>query len=323
MKQRLIIIASLILLLGVIGFIVRDLFFAPDADPTNPYDYRLNDWKRSDTSQIAYREIVSFQPGLDTIRGIATDHENNIYVCGEGGIERYTREGVLIDLIPIEGSVRCMTISPQGDLILGMQNRVAVLSKAGDIRRAWDLSGQKTVITSIATNGSDIFVADAGERIVNRFDYSGVLLNTLGKKDTLQGVPGFIVPGPYFDLWMGRDDEVWVVNPGRHTLEAYLPDGKLISSWGRTSMGLDGFCGCCNPTHFMILSNGSFVTSEKGIERVKVFLPSGEFLELVASTETFHEGTKGVDLATDSEDRILMLDPVRNQVRIFERKQTR
>ena len=83
-------------------------------------------------------------------------------------------------------------------------------------------------------------------------------------------------------------------------------------------MQLDGFSGCCNPSHIAMLSNGSFVTSEKGIERVKVHLPSGDFKCVVAGPKQFEPGTVGLDLAVDSGDRIYVLDPKKKEVIIYE-----
>ncbi len=40
---------------------------------------------------------------------------------------------------------------------------------------------------------------------------------------------------------------------------------------------------------------------------------------MLAPPGSFDEGTKGIDLAVDSMGRILVLDPVRRQVRIFEK----
>ncbi|MBL6949216.1 MAG: hypothetical protein ISR57_01085, partial [Bacteroidales bacterium] len=51
-----------------------------------------------------------------------------------------------------------------------------------------------------------------------------------------------------------------------------------------------------------------------------VYLPSGEFKCLVAAPDQFDQGTRGIDLAVDSEERILVLDPWRNQIRIFIKK---
>ena len=79
----------------------------------------------------------------------------------------------------------------------------------------------------------------------------------------------------------------------------------------------DGFSVCFNPSHIAMLPDGSFVTSEKGIVRVKKHNPAGEFVCLVACPDQFAEGTEGLDLAVDSAQRILVLDPKAPAVRIF------
>jgi predicted ribosome-associated RNA-binding protein Tma20 len=53
---------------------------------------------------------------------------------------------------------------------------------------------------------------------------------------------------------------------------------------------------------------------------VKRYDPAGGFDCVVAGAELFRPGTVGLDLAVDEQDRILVLDPVRRVVRIFERK---
>jgi hypothetical protein len=158
-------------------------------------------------------------------------------------------------------------------------------------------------------------------RIVYRYDHNGKLFNRIGEKDPENKIPGFIIPSPYFDVAIGRKGELWVANTGRHELEQFTPDGKLVTSWGKASMTIEGFCGCCNPSHFAILSDGSFVTSEKGIERVKIYSSGGSLDCVVATPEKFEEGTRGLDMAVDQKGRILVLDPVKKQVRIFVKKQ--
>ena len=317
MKQRIIIIISLILLLAVIGYMVFDLFFTESGRSNNPYDYGLNELRKSDSSLIAYREVQHFSPGLLEIYGITTDPANRIYVTGANGVEIYNPDGTLVSEFPFQDTALCITVAPDGKVLLGMGDHIEIMNPEGEIISRWKPEGETSVLTSVATNGADIFVADAGKKIVYRYDKEGTLLNLIGEKDSLKGIPGFVIPSPYFDLGMGRDDELWVVNSGRHLFEAFRPDGTLISTWGKASMDVEGFCGCCNPSHFAILPDGSFVTSEKGIERIKVYLPSGDFKCLVAAPYQFDEGTCGLDVAVDSKDRILILDPWRNHVRIF------
>jgi hypothetical protein len=201
-----------------------------------------------------------------------------------------------------------------------MRDHLEIYSISGELLKRWKSCGDNAIITSIAVNGNDVYIADAGNKIVYHYNTAGNLLSTIGQKDPEKGIPGFVIPSPYFDLGIGRNGELWVVNPGRHSFEQYNPEGELISSWGKASMTVEGFCGCCNPSNFAILSDGSFVTSEKGIERIKIYKPTGDFSCLVAGSGAFVEGTKGLDLAVDSKGRILVLDPEKNQIRIFTEK---
>ena len=58
----------------------------------------------------------------------------------------------------------------------------------------------------------------------------------------------------------------------------------------------------------------------KGIPRVKVYNRLGTLESVVAGPGKFLEGTKGLDLARDSNGRIYVLDPMKKAVRIFEKK---
>ena len=85
-------------------------------------------------------------------------------------------------------------------------------------------------------------------------------------------------------------------------------------------MNIDGFSGCCNPAHMAILSDNSFVTSEKGLPRIKIHDQHGQFVGVVAPPSLFGKTTTAPDLAVDGQDRIYALDIEHQRIRIFERK---
>jgi len=213
----------------------------------------------------------------------------------------------------------CMAISEKGKLYLGSRKEIQVYTLNLELLDTWKIHEDNAILTSLAVDVENIYLADAGNKIIYRYNLQGELQNEIGRKDPSQGIDGFVIPSPYFDVAIGRDGELWAVNSGRHQLESYKADGQLISSWKKSSMYVDGFSGCCNPSHIAILSDGSFVSSEKGIERIKISSPAGEFLSVVAPPKAFDLGTRGIDLAVDSEDRILAIDPQRKQLRIFKR----
>ena len=109
-----------------------------------------------------------------------------------------------------------------------------------------------------------------------------------------------------------------MVNPGKHSLENYTDDGNLRSFLENMSPEIEGFSGCCNPAHIDIMDDGSFVTSEKGVVRIKIHEPSGELAIVVAPPDKFKEDGEAPDVAVDEEGIIYALDYDKNMIRIFE-----
>ncbi len=321
MKQNNIIIASaIVLIIAIASFMVYDLFFADIKPNKNIYEYRIDKLAIVDTSLICYSETQQIAANIPNLKGIATDHEDNIYVTGKNKILIYDQGGNLQKEIKIRPDALCISVDRKKSIFIGAKDHIDIWDTTGKIINSWKAKNDKAIITSIAINEPSVFVADAGNKIVYHYDMKGNLLNEIGRRDSLAGIQGFIIPSPYFDVAIGRDGELWAINTGRHQFEAYDYDGNLKSSWEKTSMTLEGFSGCCNPSHVAILPDGSFVTSEKGIERVKIHDPSGKFNCVVAAPDQFDKNTKGLDIAVDSKNRILILDPKKEMIRIFEKK---
>lgn len=292
-------------------------FFYDNKNEKNVYEYELDQFKNIDKNLVCYSEIKQFMPDIDKVKGIAVDNKDRIYVSGSDKVLIFDKTGELVQDFSIANESNCIAINENGDIYLGVSDHIEIYDFSGNLIKSWESPNQKTLITSIAIGEHSVFVADAGNKYVHRYNTEGEYQNRIGRKNKEKGMKGFFIPSPYFDLLIGRDDELWIVDPGRHTLMNFTENGEVVSSWKRTSMQVDGFSGCCNPSHIAMLSNGSFVTSEKGIERVKIHKPSGEFDCVVAGPELFDKETRGLDLAVDSEDRIIVLDPKKKLVRIF------
>jgi len=319
MKQKLLLWLSVVTLLVVVALIARDFFSSKEQVAQNPYEYDLAKLRQVDPSEIGYNEIGQIIPEMEGLSGIVIDADDNIYLTGTNEVKIYNAEHNLEKTISTSLKSRCIGVG-EDKFYIGAEGRIVVFDFDGNRQALWESVNEKSVITSIAVNEKFVYVADAGNRIVYQYDHTGKLISEIGRKDAEKGILGFKIPSPYFDLLIGHYGELWVVNPGRHRFERYNDNGELVSSWQRTSMGLDGFSGCCNPSNIAMLSNGSFVTSEKGIERIKIHHPTGDFLTVVAPPSLFKEGTTGIDLAVDSNDRIYVLDPIKGVVRIFESK---
>lgn len=257
-----------------------------------------------------FHEVARWPTGLSSLHAVAAAAGGRVFVSGDRSLLCY-QDGALISRWSLETPAQCLAVRENGELWLGTGDRVEVRSTGGRRLRVSERISGAPLLTSIAVTEQAVFVADAGNRQVLRYDGFARLRGKLGS-------PGhYRIPSPYFDLAVGHDGSLWVVNPGRHRLENYSADGRLRSLWGRPSWENDGFCGCCNPSHLALLPDGRFVTSEKGIPRVKIFTPDGRFQALVASPDQFAEGVAGLDLAVDSRGHIFVLDPSLRAVRVF------
>ncbi len=176
-----------------------------------------------------------------------------------------------------------------------------------------------SVITSIDVAGEKIFAADAGKRVVYRFNKQGTKELEFEGKSGDGSTHGFIVPSPCFDLVISPFDELWVVNPGKHALENYTFEGELRGFWTSSFSGVKGFSGCCNPAHVATLPDGNFITVEKGVIRVKEYKPSGELVGVVAAPAKFEEDQHVPEVACDEEGRVYILDPLKKMIRVFEK----
>lgn len=142
----------------------------------------------------------------------------------------------------------------------------------------------------------------------------------IGEKDEQKAVPGFVIPSPYFDIDLSDEGYLWAVDPGRHSLYNFNANGEMRTLWKKSSVKTEGFSGCCNPAHMAILEGNAFVTSEKGIVRVKIYDQHGEYVGVVASPDMFDENAYAPDVCIDENGRVILLDFNRKQLRIFEAK---
>ena len=294
--------------------------------------YDIEALTKVDPSLIIYEESgnpISTGLAQSSAIAIVTNSPGRVYVAGDNAVKVFSEEGGLVDEIKLTSSPRCMAIGGDGSIYVGMKDHVEVYD--GHKQSAsWPGLGDRAVITSIAVYKDNVFVADAGNRIVIRYDTAGKIINHIGRKDKDKGIGGFLIPSPYFDLAVGGDGLLRVVNPGRHLIEAYTFEGDLEFSWGKRSAGIEGFCGCCNPINFAMLDDDSFITCEKGLTRVKHYDADGKFVGVVAGPEQLVQDRQcricdvpslcqsgGFDVAVGTGGQVFVLDTVKNIVRTF------
>ncbi|MBC8481229.1 MAG: hypothetical protein H8D47_01000 [Planctomycetes bacterium] len=317
--------------IGVVALVLFDTTGGKGSGLDKDFIYDIGDKVKIDPNLIFYTESsVPIVTGFKKSHAIAIDANGTIYAAGDKAVRLFESSGNSLGEIQLDSNPRCITVSKDGNIYIGMKNHVLVYDANKKHLASWPHLNSDAVLTSIAVLKNDIFVADAGNRIVLRYDTNGKLLSRIGGKDNDRNIPGFVIPSPYFDLAIADDGLLRVVNPGRHRIEAYTFDGDLEFWWGIYSPNIEGFCGCCNPVNFAILEDGSFVTAEKGLVRVKVYDIDGNFTAVVAGPEQLvksHEAeicqipancqAGGFDLAVDNKQQILILDTIKNVIRTF------
>jgi hypothetical protein len=244
-----------------------------------------------------------------------------VYVAGDQRIV-ILNGGSAPQHIDLAARPHALCIGPAGNIYVAFRRHVEIFELNGKRVARHKALTEKTWLTSIAVSEEALFLADGGNREIVRCDHDGDIVRHIGR---ITESPGFVVPSPYFDIAIAPDGTLKVANPGRLRIDSYSPEGEFIRAWGKPSLAIDGFAGCCNPSNFTLLTDGSFITSEKGLNRVKLYNPNGVFRGVVAGVDhLIPEGSHSDDrvgfsmpVAADSQGRVYVLDPQNQSVRIF------
>ena len=305
---------------GIIVFVVtKDLLSnRPENRSGNPFEYNIVKFKSVDSTKVHYKETKNIRLNTKTPKGIAYANQK-LYIISDSLLQVITTNGKEIIKTKLAASPSCITVT-DNNIFIGFTDYITRYELTGKLISSWKPLDKKAILTSIAVKNNLLFAADAGNRKVIRYTIDGKYLNAFDGKSAKDDLHGFIIPSHYFDLAFNRDGELWIVNPGKRSLEQYLDNGTFRTFWTNEEIGIEGFWGCCNPAHIAFLPNGSFVTSEKNNVRIKVYKASGEFDSVVAPSEKFPEEEIAPDLAVTAEGDIYALDFDKNEIRLFQHK---
>jgi DNA-binding beta-propeller fold protein YncE len=270
---------------------------------------------------LAYRIARIVEPKVEKLCGLAVGEQGRIYLAGRPGVvifdAAWNRQGEL----PTPQPAAAVALGENGKVFVAERQRVHVFERDGRETAGWGTpgagSGQLSYVTALAVAGTDVWVADAGNRVVHRFASTGDFIDDFGGRDPATGAPGIVCPSPYLGCAVAADGTLWVGNPGKWRVEHYDLNGRMVEAWGRNGLSAETFAGCCNPVTLAVTPEGNFITAEKGLARVKLLDRTGKLLAVLPRDE-FSMQSSGMTAAADQAGRILVADPASDKVVIFE-----
>jgi hypothetical protein len=302
-------------LLIVIVIATNYMSSKPKKAKQNPYEYNIDEFKHIDSALISHKEVRRIKVEVGDYGGIAA-YNDLIYFATGSSVKTITLEGKVVSEIEIDDNPYCIAVD-ESVIMIGFQRHTAAYTHSGQLLYKTEEVSDSSIFTSIAFLGKKHVVADAGKRIVYIYENENINSKIEGISGA-RNLHGFIIPSAKFDLAVNKNGELWVVNPGMHALQHYDEKGSLLDAWEKSAFQIEGFSGCCNPAHFTFLNDGRFVTSEKGMPRIKIYSSKGEFESVVAAPNQFAENGRACDIVAINET-IVALDYDKQQIRIFDR----
>jgi hypothetical protein len=269
---------------------------------------------------VPVRTIESLPQGA---AGLAVRTDGVLLVAAADGVHVLDSTGGRLAHWPTDGPARALVATAE-QVLVGLEDRVVVFSPEGEHLAEWGGAqdsepGRLRLVTGMAVDDGSVFVADAGNRCVQRFALDGDFIQEIGRRDPGQGVPGILLPSPYLDCCVDDQGRLWVSNPGRHRLEAYAVDGRLITAVGGPGNGVGRFCGCCNPTNLAWFATAeALVTAEKGLPRLQILDARDGTCLAYAGSELLGPDERGMDLAFAGNGELCVLLPVSRRIAVFE-----
>jgi len=289
-------------------------------EPAKAVRGNLKQLRKVDPELVKWRQAAVIEVPFRKPRGIVLGPGDELYVAGDRGVASFGADGGPGPIVGVPEPVHCLAVDGENGFYAGFRDHVTEYDRQWRVRREWPVVAPKAYLTCIALAGDDVWVADAGTRVVLRCSRSGDVLDRIGQVDDAGDGTGLILPSPHLDVVPLSGERVLVNNPGRCRVQTYSVSGRLVGSWGTASSAIEGFCGCCNPVDLAVLPDGGVVTAEKGLPRVKVYTPEGQLQSVVATPDDLSVMVRSLDVAVDRRGRVFVLDAPERVVRVFERR---
>jgi hypothetical protein len=259
---------------------------------------------------------ASAHPFRHSLAGVAVGAGDVVHALGDDEVRVFAASGEFLRAWPAPPGATCLTVGRDGRVYVGSLGHVDIFAADGHRLGGFSATnaGRPDAITSIKVLQDEVLVGDAAARCIRRYDHAGHLIGLVGNQDKTRG---FMLPNRFLDFDVDARGVIYATDTGRHRVAAWTLDGSPAGTFGKFGHASpEDFVGCCNPVNLAVARDGTVVTGEKMVARVKVYEPSGRLLALIGPAH-FDQSTTHLFLATDSKGRILAGDPVRREVKVF------
>lgn len=283
MNKSLKIIINIAIVLVIIGFI-RYM-----ARSVNKNEITYVDTQQEVPFNSRYKKTASFDLPQEINRFEL--YEDKLYVSAGQSVYIYDTEGELLSSFSTRPDVRDITVGDNCIYLL-YPTFIEVYSEDGVLIHTWEACSELSDYCSFALAGNFVFVTDAENKNICQYTNEGNFVRFI------KSPRGFIIPSYSFDI-ESRNDTIYCVNSGRHSVESYTPDGKFIAAFGEPGSEAGFFAGCCNPAYISFTPEGKLLTSEKGNPRISCFERDGTFREVLLNNRLLGGGNAAYEVRTD------------------------
>lgn len=248
------------------------------------------------------------------LRALHANAAGFVHAVGDREVKLFDPQGRLERRWKTTRPGYCIAIDTEGRVFVGQSGQIEVYDASGKLIETWEDAERLNLVTAIGFHNDQTFVADVTHRCIRRFNRQRKWLNDIGADNNTRG---FVVPNGHLDFYVDDKGVVHAINPAKHRIERYTPEGRLLGRFGRFGPAVEDFPGCCNPTNLAMNADGNMAVTEKAGPRMKMYAPTGKLL-LVAGAEHFDSNCKNMPIAMDGRGMIYVGDTVRLHVNVFQ-----
>ncbi len=269
-----------------------------------------------------YRKVATLAgrgdgPGQfrEALRGLAVDAQGRLYAVGDAKVVVFSPKGDVERSWATTQPGYSVAVAADNTVYVGQEGQVQLFAADSTPGQTWRDADRLGVVSNIGCTGDAVLLGDATARCIRRYDRQGRFISDIGNDNRMRG---FMIPNGHLDFAVDGGGVIHAAHSGKHRVERYALDGKLLGQFGRFD-GNDpaGFSGCCNPTNLALTAAGQIVVTEKAPPRVKVY-DAGGTLRTHFGEQDFDANCRNMDVAVDARGRVYVIDTVQLTVIVYE-----